>query len=196
MSDPTCTVQWRLATDPFGEWKIAYAGPNLGHAVVKARAVYRRCAVQGTHTRLAIRVLLGDTVLYTEDSEEVYAPSMDLSALFHSLAAPEAESADQTPLLRAADGVDAGAYTISAPLTVEEVRRRRQRNDELAETSPTAPDPATEADLTRLFADVLHAIAAERHTPAAALARAALGLDGTDQIIAPAGTPVADQEAP
>lgn len=177
MPDPTCTVQWRLATDPFGEWKTIYEGSDEGHAVVKARAVYRRCAAQGHHTGLAIRVLRGDSILYTEDSRVVYAESVDLSALFPSPAAPKAEPAAETPLLRAADGVDAGAYTVSAPLTVEEVRRRRQRNDELAETCPTAPDPATEADLTRLFVDVLRAIAAERHTPAASLARAALGMD-------------------
>ena len=82
--------------------------------------------------------------------------------------------------LRAEDGVDAGAYTVSEPLTVEEVRMRAAQYAGLAVETQGLSEESRAVPLRLchdLYREVLMVYAADRG-PLGDLARAALGHEG------------------
>lgn len=147
-------------------------------ALDEARWLFRSVKVRGEHVGLAIRVERerdGDVVmLYNEDSHEI-----------RDGVEPEAEpvEAPPTPLLRAADGVDAGTYVVSEGLTVEAVRERaaevRRRRHAARDSKIGVALVQTIADFMHnilFYSAVLQTIAADRG-PLGDLARAALAAE-------------------
>jgi len=85
-------------------------------------------------------------------------------------------AAGPRPLLRAADGVDAGVYTVIEPLTIEAVRERAAQARGLAAEMQGLSTGARMVPLRLrldLYRDVLGVFGADRG-PSGALARAAL----------------------
>ena len=78
--------------------------------------------------------------------------------------------ASSAPPLRAADGVDAGAYVVGEPLTVEAVRARVEQ---VQIKYGNGKNYVIKEDLLPLYRDVLNVIGAD-HGPLGDLARAAL----------------------
>ena len=77
---------------------------------------------------------------------------------------------EPTPLLRAADGVDAGAYVVGEPLSVEAVR---ERVEQVQIKYGNGKNYVLKEDLLPLYRDVLRTISADRGS-LGDLARAAL----------------------